>query len=94
MEQAEKHSTDKAGVGFNDIESEVLRFRRTAAKSGKSADDEEFRRNTFESKRAHRVACLLASSRLIASLSTEPFFSETIPVDKSSKQNLVEDCSG
>eukprot|EP00961_Rhodomonas_salina_P261943 3540287-Rhodomonas_salina.1 len=97
MEVAKTRSTDgdeaKTPGEFNEIEAEVILFQRSSsswAKSGKSSDKEtsedEFGRAMFRSKKAHRVACLLASARLISSFANEKgdrpvtLYPETDPV--------------
>eukprot|EP00961_Rhodomonas_salina_P140146 1885979-Rhodomonas_salina.1 len=72
--------TDSTLERYNEIEAEVIVGGRRSCSD--SADDEEgsgsgsfrgegiFKRELFENKRAHRVACLLASARLLASLSS------------------------
>eukprot|EP00961_Rhodomonas_salina_P121366 1633504-Rhodomonas_salina.1 len=64
--------TDFPRTSYNDIEAEVIEGGRRCARVETSEGDEEgqvFARHMFQSKKAHRVACLLASARLIASLS-------------------------
>lgn len=80
MEQAqEPEGSTKARPPTNEIEAEVLEGgRRRRRTSEGSCDDERtqtkdselvFARHMFESKKAHRVACLLASARLLSSFS-------------------------
>lgn len=60
-------------VHFNAVEAEVIHSR-VAQRSKGSADDEtsgkKFGRDMFQSKKAHRVACLLASASLLISLTS------------------------
>eukprot|EP00961_Rhodomonas_salina_P116461 1567542-Rhodomonas_salina.1 len=100
MEQARTRSTNQAGVEFNQIEDEVIRVQRNVTKSGQCADEEEFRRDMFQSKKAHRVACLLAAARLIASFANGPCedpsrcFADTEPPETSFNCDRFEDISG
>eukprot|EP00961_Rhodomonas_salina_P271908 3674057-Rhodomonas_salina.1 len=62
-------------MSYNDTEAEVIEGGRRCARVETSEDDEEgqvFGRHMFQSKKAYRVACLLASARLITS-----FFGQT-----------------
>lgn len=69
---------EPAQVCYNDIETEVIEFRRRCpsglsdvSQTSSEQDDESqaFGRHMFQNKQAHRVVCLLASARLIASFS-------------------------
>eukprot|EP00961_Rhodomonas_salina_P251998 3406667-Rhodomonas_salina.1 len=82
MEAAQHGSADEAEVspleGFNDIENEVILVRQTSwSKRGKTSDGEmtddsqKFERSMFQNKKAHRVACLLASARLLRTFSSD-----------------------
>eukprot|EP00961_Rhodomonas_salina_P266034 3595921-Rhodomonas_salina.1 len=59
---------------YNDIEAEVIEGGRRCASVETSGEDDggqPFGRHLFESKKAHRVACLLASARLITGFSSQ-----------------------
>eukprot|EP00961_Rhodomonas_salina_P295636 3935651-Rhodomonas_salina.1 len=101
MEEAQACSTNQSELSssglFTDVEAEVIEFQRTSiAKSGKSCDDEssddEFGRHMFQTKKAHRVACLFASMRLMSDIAKESCDSpksshpDTLPVAYPSNQ--------
>ena len=70
---------DELGLmSYNDIESEVIVGGRRSSRieaCESSSDDESqehmFGRHLFQNKKAHRVACLLASARLISSFASD-----------------------
>eukprot|EP00961_Rhodomonas_salina_P254160 3434886-Rhodomonas_salina.1 len=67
-----KEATSSEVVLHNEIEAEVIAgaWRCASVESMDDGDESPaFGRHMFENKKAHRVACLLASARLIASLS-------------------------
>ncbi len=72
-------SKDEALESYNAIESEVIEGGRRSSRieaCESSSDDEShepmFGRHLFQNKKAHRVACLLASARLISSFINDP----------------------
>eukprot|EP00961_Rhodomonas_salina_P261963 3540531-Rhodomonas_salina.1 len=73
MEQAqEAEVSTKAAFPTNAIEAEVIEGGRrrkncTDEETDTKEDEVAFARHMFENKKAHRVACLLASARLISS---------------------------
>eukprot|EP00961_Rhodomonas_salina_P174046 2347046-Rhodomonas_salina.1 len=78
VQEARTPSADEAQDSrFNDIESEVIMLgkhcpSRSHSKASQEPDtnNDDFRRDMFENKKAHQIACLLASARLVASFAS------------------------
>jgi hypothetical protein len=70
------HKHEMVQMSCNAIESEVImcgrRYLRIDACDNEESHSPKFGRHLFQDKNAHRVACLLASARLISSFSSDP----------------------